>query len=82
MTERWTKNNNPKANCLKNRKVSAEKCAVKAGNAQTDTAAKLIYKECKENIITYQGCIDFVNEKYKEIIPKIKKCVDQAYLAD
>ena len=82
-TQTWTKENNPKKTCQKNEIADLEECAIKSGKAQTDTAANLIYKKCKRKAeSTANTCGNNHDEKYKHIIPKYEKCVDQAYLAD
>ena len=58
-----------------------EECAIKSGKALTDKAAGLIFNKCNEKAqSTYKTCRNNHDEKYKHIIPKYEKCVDQAYL--
>jgi len=77
----WTKNNNPETTCKRKRSVGKEDCAIKAGEAKTDSAANLIYLKCEKNVnTTFDMCMDSIKVLYKGLEPKVLKCVDQAYL--
>ena len=80
-TQTWTKENNPKKTCQKKWIADEEECAIKSGKALTDKAAGLIFNKCNEKAqSTYKTCRNNLDEKYKHILPKAEKCVDQAYL--
>ena len=77
----WTKYNTPESSCKRKRDDSEEDCAIKAGEAKTDSAANLIYRKCETNVKnTFDICMERIKGQYEGVEPKVNKCIDQAYL--